>query len=337
MGIVIGIFGLILLLTAVVILIRFSVYKVKPDETAIIITGGVPRSVHGPGFCFVLKLPGNTLKRIPSKEFFVSMPKISIYTPEAPDCKRETILVSLSFRVRFPRDARLIDVDRMGVPANEAGLLNYFGPVIKNAAMTVLSSRGWAEALDNANVVMNEINTHTLFDAVVEDFINTGGQFQLIIEGISTSDTLKSLIAYENQIHVTTQVTMEIVERKAAVLMDTVIQEWSKATGWSPQEVQTQIRQTPFLAKQLGDHILFMAKREGENEGHFWDGENITSFHVSGSDRNLQSMARALMGGQSGEGSKARGDGKGDKTINMPDGNLVTLSAEDRKARGLSY
>lgn len=288
--------------------LRFSIWRVKPNERGIRVIGGVPSDVRT-GFCFVPKFPGCYLIRIPMQLFKISLPSVVVYSREAPDCAREQILVSLSFFVRFPQGAGLIQAFQAGIPTNEEGLSNYFNSPVVEAVRGAVSMFTWREILGDVNQTVGTIQSFLiLVGSIVEDFLNLGGIFQLVIEEITGSDSLKSLLAYRNQVQMTTQVTSEIAERKAILFTETILRKWGQATGKSIQEVQTEIRQTPALAKQFGDLIFQMASKEGIADGQFWNGSSLTSFHVNGPERSLVGLTNAF------KVSTGQGNQKGRRT-----------------------
>lgn len=287
--------------------LRFSIWKVKPEERGISVVGGVPRGVHGPGFCFLLKLPGSRLIRVPSKQFKVSISEIQVYSAEGLNCPRELLSVSTSFYLTFPNGPGLIDANQAGIPTKEEGLLVYFGPLIKEAVQRVVSSRTWRNAVNSIEEIRNEVYyAVTGFDTPLSEFLSWGGRFSLAVEGITLSNSLKAAISYVSQAQEASRATPDIVARRATDFSDAFLQAYARLTGWTILQLQEQIRQTPEMAKQIGDLLMNNARKEGILDGQLFDGQKITSIHVQGPERVLGGFSGGLRGSQQGQSKGKR-------------------------------
>ena len=330
---------LLLVLAGFIVWLRFSIWKVKPEERAIGVVAGIPRSVHKSGFCFIPKLPGSQLIRIPSKQFKVSVSGIQVYSRADTDCARELLTASVVFYLNLPSGRGLIDAYQAGMPTKEEDFLTFFGPAVKGATKQILAGYAWRDAISEMGQIEAEIESLLLLPGMVmNDFVSRGGRFRLVVEGVDPPDSLKAAISYVSQRQVASEAKIETPEQRAEIISEAALERLAKIRGTTVDALKRLINDDKNLAgKNLRDRLerltIDLARNVVVVDSQLCDGQQTTTFHAQGPERVVQNLVRSQTGRQS---DKTSGANKG-KDARFPDGTNKTLSDEDRKRRGLSF
>jgi hypothetical protein len=236
-----------------------SIRRVGPTEMAVKVMFSEPVEYQTSGFVFVPRLPGCYLIRTSTKQYKVDIPAVTAYSREGTyRGKRygsEPLTVNSTLYLFFPRDERLIQVVRAGMPTTEEGLVSHLTNAVQEAVRIAIGQFVWKTATQNVAKIKDKADQRFKGD---ECPLKKAGfqdeDFDLVIEEIKVPTRLQELMSQPDEERFKAQAAESVAERKTTEQTGMVLRSFAKFRGKTTEEIQQEIDDSSKLQREFLDY-----------------------------------------------------------------------------------
>ncbi len=306
-----------------------SLKIVGPDEMAVKVMFGEPKSFCESGFRFVPFLPRFKcyLKRYPKKMYNFAYEEHTVVTQAGEYGKPPVNYGSQVLRVdsvaylNFPREIEsgsedektgthpLIKILRAGIPTKDEDLKDWTEEVVVGALRVAFGKMTWMEAIENMPRI-NEEAMHVFTDvdgALLRAGFRPKG-IKLIVKEIKLSEELKKALMEPEKARLQADAAINTAKAQAIERIGTILNAMATTKGITVDELQKEIQINPALQEELRKYIQDLHLRLEEAEtGALFD-FRTNAGGIEGSLANLIALFRRMPG----KGSDGRNRGSDD-------------------------
>lgn len=329
----------------------FSIKIVGPDEMAVKVMFGKPKSFCESGFRFVPFLLGFKcyLKRYPKKMYNFAYQEHMVVTQAGKykdvNYGSQVLKVDSVAYLNFPREKEevdethpLIKILRAGIPTDDEKLKDWTEEVVVGALRVAFGKMAWGEAIENMERITQE--AMRVFTDVDGALLKAGFRpkgIKLVVEEIKLSEELKKALMEPERARLQADAAVNTAKAQAIERIGTILHSMAQARGISLEDLQKEIQTNPALQEELRKYMqdLHVRLEEAETGALFDFRTNVGG--IEGSLANLIALFRRMPGGKgmSGNGQGAtppgeKGRKKRKKRIeDMTDEEVLALDEEE--------
>ena len=313
---------ILIILLAVVSLVGLwfilSLKIVGPDEMAVKVIFGEPKSFCESGFRFVPFLPRFKcyLKRYPKKMYNFAYQKHMVVTQAG---KHKDVIygsqvlgVDSVAYLNFPREKEegdethpLIKILRAGIPTDDERLKDWTEEVVVGALRVAFGKMAWGEAIENIERITQE--AMRVFTDVDGALLKAGFRpkgIKLVVEEIKLSEELEKALMEPERARLHVDAASNTAKAQAIERIGTILHSMAQARGISLEDLQAEIKNKPALQNELRKYMQDLHVRLEEAEtGALFD-FRTNAGGLEGSLANLIALFRRMPGGEGMPGGK---------------------------------
>jgi len=261
-----------LILMVLILWVGLSIKVIKADEMGVLVMWGEPRRFVDSGIIFVPKwFPGCYLERFPKKVFNLDYPEREVITKEGDyggvKYGSQVLKVNAVAYLRFPRNERLIEILRSGVPKEEKKLKDWTEEAVVGALRVVLGEITWKEATEKIESIRQRVQE--LFRRADGALVRAGfdpNDLVLTIKEIRLPRELEKALPRVDEERLKLEGSMFLAKREGVEQVGSVLEAFALAKGMKVEEVQKKISSDPNLEREFLDYAKDLNLRIEEAE-----------------------------------------------------------------------
>ncbi len=315
------ILGIILVVVTLSLWAIFSIKIVGPQEMAVKVILGKPRSFSDSGYRFVPLFPGCKIERFPKKMYNLDFPKRKVITKrEEGEYGTQVLEVDSVAYLRFPQKQEkkdqkkkdkvhpLIRILQAQIPIKDKELMDWVEEKVVSTIRLVVSGLTWRGAIENLENVEKDVTERLKKHNALLEVGFTKKCIDITIKEIRLASKLEDALPRVDEQRLQAEAAPYEARQRAIETMGSLIQMMAEATGKSKEDVQNEIEGNPELKGKFQEISSDLVQRRMAI-----DGKSFLDIRVPGAgglQQILMSLVAALKRMPTGGSSEGEKSGK---------------------------